>query len=134
MRGWTSLSVLGLTKSEVERQSARARFFVFSAHIAPRLGHGGDRRVEIDPVPGRDLIGRNHKGNPGFHRAEGASFDAGHLDVPRDRVAGHPQMMLERRFGRVLKHQRRTVMNLSQERGRHGGGDADLGLTSTFGP
>src|SRR4051812_25359359 len=87
-----------LAKGEIEGQSPFARFLVFRAHVAASLGHRGNRGVEIDPVPGFDLVDRDHEGDPGFYRAEGAPLDAWHLHVTGDRVAGHAQVVFEGRL------------------------------------
>ena len=41
---------------------------------------------------------------PRLHRAEGAALDAGHLHEARDRIAGHAEMVLQRRFRGVGDH------------------------------
>ena len=37
-----------------------------------------------------------------LHRAEGVALDAGDLDEPADRIAGHAEMVLHRDLGGVL--------------------------------
>ncbi len=113
--------------------SAFAGFLVLGAHVLAGLGQGLDRGVEINAVARRDLIGGDHEGHPGFHRAERAALDARDLHIAGDRVAGHAKVMFERGFGGVLGDLRRTVHHLRDERSRHGGSHADFGLAATFG-
>ena len=63
-----------------------------------------DRRVEVDAAVGRDLVARDHEAGPRLDRAERAALDAGHLHVAGDRVAGHAEVMLQRRLGGVGDH------------------------------
>src|SRR5262249_25812933 len=46
---------------EVRRQAGFARLLVFGAHVLAGFGEGFDRRVEVDAVPGRDLVSRDHE-------------------------------------------------------------------------
>ena len=98
-----------LAKGQVESQPAFAGFLVLVAHVLAGLGHGLDRRIKINPVPGGNLVGRDRECNPRLHRAESATFDAGHLHVTCDGIAGHAQMMLECRLGSVFEYVGRTA-------------------------
>jgi len=89
--------------------------------------------VEVDAVPRCDLVGRDHEGNPRFHGAEGAAFDAGHLHVSGNRITRHSEVMLERRFRGVLDFERRGARDLRDECRGHRGGDTDFGLAAPFG-
>src|SRR5262249_38114181 len=111
---------------EVRRQAGFARLLVFGAHVLAGFGEGFDRRVEVDAVPGRDLVSRDHERDPGFHCTEGAALDAGYLHVAGYRVAGHSEVVFQRRLGRVLDHLGRAFHDLSDERSGHARGDADL--------
>ena len=64
--------------------------------------------------------------------APNAALDAGNLYVSGDRIARHPEVMLECRLGRVLGHLGRSARDLGDERGGHGRSDADLGLAAAL--
>ena len=69
-------------KHEVGGESCLARLLVFRVHVLAGIGQRLDRRVEIDAVPARDLVGRDHGGGPGLHGAEGTALDAGTCSSP----------------------------------------------------
>src|SRR5678816_4233863 len=69
-----------LTEGEVRGEAALTGLLVFRPHVLAGLGERGDGGVEIDAVPGLDLVARDHVGDPRLHRAEGAALDAGNLD------------------------------------------------------
>src|SRR5207249_11951919 len=79
-----------------EGEASLACFLVLAVHVFGGLGQGHHGCVEIDAVPGRDLVAGDRVGGPGLDRAEGAALDARNLHVTGDRVAGHPQVMLQR--------------------------------------
>src|SRR6516165_3896896 len=70
-------------EDEVLREAGLARLLVFRVHVAPGVSEGLDRGVEIHPVARGNLVGRDHVRGPGFHGAEGATLDAGHLHIAR---------------------------------------------------
>src|SRR4029453_3514655 len=93
-------------KNKVCGQPCFARFLILCAHVLAGIGERFNRRVEVNAVAPPDLIGRDHESGPGLHCAERATLDARHLYIPGDGVARHPEMMLKRRLGGVLRHQR----------------------------
>ena len=74
------------------------------------FGQSHDGRVEVDAVPGRDLVAGDRVGGPGLDGPECAPLDTRHLHVPGDRVAGHAEVMLQRRLGGILDHEGRCVI------------------------
>src|SRR4029077_1067883 len=81
-----------------------AGLLVLAVHVLGGLGHRGDRLVETDAMVVCDLIAGDGPGGPRLDGAERAPFDARDLHVPGDGIAGHPEMMLERRLCGVLDH------------------------------
>src|SRR5437879_2313875 len=75
-----------------------AGFLVLAVHLLGGLSHRGDRLIEADAMVVCDLIAGDGPGGPRLDSAERASFDARDLYVPGDRVARHPQVMLQRRL------------------------------------
>ena len=63
-----------------------------------------------------------------------AALDAGQLDVAGHRVAGEPEVVLQRRFRRVGHDLRLEVVSLRQERRAHRGSHANLRLAPALGP
>ena len=47
---------------------------------------------------GRDLVARDHEAGPRLDRAERAALDARHLHEAGDRIAGHAEVVLQRRL------------------------------------
>src|SRR5690349_5397650 len=84
------------------RETGFAGFLVLAVHVLRGLGERDDGCIEVDTVPGRDLVAGNRVSGPGLDRSEGATLDAGDLDVARDRIARHAQVMFERRLGGVF--------------------------------
>src|SRR6476620_2757098 len=80
-----------------EGETRLAGFLVLAVHLFGGLSQGDHGFVEIDAVPGRDLVAGDRVGGPGLDCPERAPLDARHLHVPGDRVAGHAQVMLQRR-------------------------------------
>ncbi len=80
-----------------------------------------------------DLIGRDRVSDPGLDGAEGASFNARDLNESCDRVAGHSQMMFQRRLRRVLDDLGTRVICRREECRGHRRCDADLRLATALG-
>ena len=57
---------------------------------------------KLDAMPRFDLVAGDRVGGPGLDGAERAPLDARNLHEPGDRIAGHAQMMLQRRLRGVL--------------------------------
>ena len=102
-------------------------------HLLRGQRHRGDGRVEIDAAVGRDLVARDHETGPRLDRAECAPLDAWHLHEAGDRIAGHAEVMLQRRLGGVGDHLMAEVVRLCDERRAHSRRDADLRLAAAFG-
>src|SRR5262245_5320491 len=81
-----------------QREPGLARLLVLGVHVLCRLRHRGDGGVEIDSMSGLDLVGGNQVRGPSLDGAEGAPFDARNLYESGNRIAGHSQVMLERRL------------------------------------
>src|SRR5271168_310388 len=85
-------------KNHGESQSGFAGFLVLAVHVFGGLGQGLHGRVEINTVSRRDLVAGDRIGRPRLYRTECAALDARDLHVPRYRVTGHAQVMLQCRF------------------------------------
>src|SRR5215213_4116709 len=85
----------GSAESQVLRQSGLARLLVLRVHVSRGVGQRLDSCIEIHPMPACDLVGGDHGSCPGLYGTEGTALDAGHLNIPSDRVAGHAKMMLK---------------------------------------
>ena len=89
-------------KGHGQREASLAGFLVFAVHFLGRLGHGGNRGVEVDAMARLDFVAGDCISGPRFHGAKRASFDAGDLHETGDGIAGHAQMMFEGRLGGVF--------------------------------
>src|SRR3954467_2557252 len=87
-------------------EASFAGFLVLAVHVSGGLGQSHDGGVEIDAVPGGDFIAGDRICGPRLDRPERTALDARHLHVTRDRIAGHAEVVLQRRFGRILDHVR----------------------------
>src|SRR3546814_18601623 len=89
----TLVSASCSTLHDAHRQPALRRFLIFVAHVAARLQHRRDHRVEADDVRAvadhRDAAGVDRLDRP--HRV---ALDARDLPQPADRVAGGAEVML----------------------------------------
>src|SRR3954451_19776203 len=103
-------SPIGSAERYGKGEASLACFLVLAVHLFGGLGQRQHGLVKTDTVPGRDLVTGDRVGGPSLDRAEGAALDARNLHITGDRVAGHPQVMLQSRFGRVLDDQRWCVV------------------------
>src|ERR1700759_4634508 len=78
------------------------------------------------------LIARDHKGGPCLYRAERTAFDARHLDVSSNWIAGKAEVTLEGGFGGVRDRLRRTAHGFCDHRGGHCRGHPDFSLATSL--
>ena len=108
-------------------------FLVLRVHFLGGERHRCHRRVEVHAAVGGDFIAGDHEAGPRLDRAKRTSFDARDLHETGDRVARHPEVMLQRRFRGVRHHLMVEVVSLRDERGAHRRGHADFSLTAALG-
>src|SRR5580704_2179281 len=83
-------------------------------------------------MPGFDFVARDGPRRPCLDSAEGTTLDAWDLNISRDWITGHAQMMLKRRFRGILDNSRARVVCRSDQCGRHRRRNADLSLASAL--
>src|SRR5438309_4462331 len=117
---------------DVDCEAAEAGFLVAFVHVEAGAAHRLDDLVEADEV--RAVAGEGEAARlDRLHRADRVALDAGHLDEPRDRVAGEAEIMLHADLGGILDLRRRAADRRRQPRRRHRAGDADLALAADLG-
>src|SRR4030095_15468064 len=100
-------------------ETSLAGFLVLAVHVFRGLGQSHHGGVEIDPVPGCDLVAGDRESSPGLDCTECASLNARNLYVTGARVAGHAQVMLQSRFGSILDHPRFCIVGSSDQGRSH---------------
>src|SRR6187401_2747449 len=90
-----------LTLDDIHREAGQRGFFVRAAHIASGLLHRLDHLVERDAVLGL-VFHRDPRRVNRLHRPDGVALDAWNLHQAADRIAGHPEMMLDADLGGML--------------------------------
>src|SRR6188474_2424000 len=73
-------------------QASLAGLFVLAVHVFGGLTKSRDGLVEIDAMPGRDLVTGDRVRGPRFDGPERTPLDARHLDVTGDRIARHAEV------------------------------------------
>ena len=121
-----------LAEHQGDRQTAFGGLLVLRVHFLGCQRHRVDGRVEVDATVGWDLVARDHESRPRLDGAERATLDTGDLHETRNRVTGHPQVMLERGFRGVCHHLMAEVARLGDQCGAHGGRYTDLRLAAAF--
>ena len=107
-----------LTFNNRDSEAPSARFLVLHLHIKARFEHRENHLVKrhvVMPVAQK----RQARGVYGFDSRHGVSFNAGNLHLTRDRVTGHPEVMLHADFSGVFNLGRRCAQHLSQATGGH---------------
>ena len=100
-------------------ESALPRFAVAGVQIFPCFIHGADDQIERNfACPGKDVgkirtVERTQCG-------DGIAFDAGDLNIPADRIARQPELMLKSDLRRILRRLQRCAEDAARRSGRHG--------------
>src|SRR5436190_22990237 len=87
-------------------QTRLTSLLVLAVHVFRRLSQRQNRRVEIDTMPRRNLVAGDRIRGPRFDCAKCTPLDTRNLHVTGDWIAGHAQVMFERRLRSVLDHPR----------------------------
>ena len=108
---WSCSDCSGLRRQAEQSNGSRAPrgrrlggLLVLRVHLLRGQRHRVHRRVEVHAAVGRDLVAGDHEARPRLDGAERAALDARHLHEAGDRVAGHAQVVLQRRLGGVGHH------------------------------
>src|SRR5262245_55287793 len=83
-------------------------------------------------MPGFEFIAGDRVACPGLNCTERAPLNAWDLDVSCHRVAGHSEMMLERRLGCILDNSWTGVVSSRDEGGGHCRRNTDFCLATAF--
>src|SRR5262249_28450027 len=95
-----SSRVPALTKDK-RCQTGFRSLFVFGVHVLGGHGHGRNRGVEIHAPLFGNLFAGDAIAGPSFDCPIGATFDTRHLNITSYWIAGHPEVMFQRRFGSI---------------------------------